>query len=167
MYSLETEKKPELLRNLKKIREKLNVKAEIKSNTITFIAQDGLDLFKLQKVIDALNAGFSDSAFKLLEDDYDLIVIPIKRASKKDKERKRILSRIIGTKGKTKKNIAKLANVEVIIDDKKKEIFLLGKLDNLITARESINRLIEGQPHSKVYSFLESYRREEKFKRLI
>jgi len=167
MFSLEVEKRKLLLKYLKKIKDLANVDYEIRENTILFKADDGLLMFKLQKVIDAITAGFEDSSFKLLKDEYDLITIPIKRATKNDKERKRILSRIIGTKGKAKSNIAKLSEVEIIVDDNKKEVHLLGKVDNLEIAKESINRLIEGKPHGKVYSYLESQRRINKLKKLL
>ncbi|AAR38886.1 NEQ031 [Nanoarchaeum equitans Kin4-M] len=166
MFSFEIEKKPNIIRNKKKLEERLNIELEEKENSYIVKANDGLTLNKAIKIIDALNAGFGEEAYKLLDDNYDFMVIPIKRATKNDKERKRILARLIGTKGKAKKNISNLTGVSVIIDDKKKEAYLLGKIEDLIIARESINRIIEGQPHGKVYSFLESNRRLKKLRDL-
>ncbi len=165
-YFIDIEKNPRIRKYLSRIRKEFNARVEDKGESWRFYLDDGLEMFKLQKVLDALKYGFEEESFKLLRDDYDLLILPIKIASKKDKERKRILSRIIGSKGKAKKNIEKLANVSVIVDDVRKEVALLGKLEDLEVARESVNRLIEGEPHGKVYSYLESYRRFAKMRDL-
>ena len=166
LFGTEIEKTNEIKKYKNRIEKEMNVKLEEGKNTYRIIAEDGLTLSRALKLIDALNAGFGEESFKLVRDEYDFIKIPIKRATKNIKERKRIISRVIGTKGKAKKNIEKLANVSMIVNDIKKEIYLLGKVDDLEIARESINRLIEGQSHGKVYSFLESNRRFRKLKNL-
>ena len=166
LFGTEIEKINEIKKYKNRIEKEMNVKLEEGKNTYRIIAEDGLTLSRALKLIDALNAGFGEESFKLVRDEYDFIKIPIKRATKNIKERKRIISRVIGTKGKAKKNIEKLANVSMIVNDIKKEIYLLGKVDDLEIARESINRLIEGQSHGKVYSFLESNRRFRKLKNL-
>jgi len=166
LFGTEIEKTNEIKKYKNRIEKEMNVKLEEGKNTYRIIAEDGLTLSRALKLIDALNAGFGEESFKLVRDEYDFIKIPIKRATKDIKERKRIISRVIGTKGKAKKNIEKLANVSMIVNDIKKEIYLLGKVDDLEIARESINRLIEGQSHGKVYSFLESNRRFRKLKNL-
>ena len=72
----------------------------------------------------------------------------------------RIRGRLIGTKGKCRKNIEKLTETNISIYGKTAGI--IGFIENVNIARRAIESLLKGAHHSSVYSWLEKKRREIK-----
>ncbi|RLG35306.1 RNA-processing protein, partial [Methanosarcinales archaeon] len=70
---------------------------------------------------------------------------------------KRIKGRIIGQKGKTRRVIETLTGVKISVYGK--TVSLIGYPEQIKVAREAIEMLIKGTPHSTVYTFLERKRR--------
>ena len=62
-------------------------------------------------------------------------------------------SRIIGTKGKTKKYIEQYTNTKISIYGK--TISIIGKWDKVNIAKKAILMLIEGCSHTTLYKWLE------------
>jgi len=121
---------------------------------------EGEDPTKTLRVVDAIRAigrGFSpEKAFALLEDDSLLFDI-ISLAHLTPKTLKRIKGRIIGQKGKTRRVIETLTGVKISVYGK--TVSLIGYPEQIKVAREAIEMLIKGTPHSTVYTFLERKRR--------
>jgi len=120
---------------------------------------DPLKALRVAEVIKAIGRGFSpEHAFTLLDDELLLFeVISISQLSPKTLNR--VKGRVIGRNGRTRRVIEDLASVKISVYGK--TISLLGHSHQIRTAHEAIMMLIQGAPHSAVYSFLESKRRAE------
>jgi len=116
---------------------------------------DGLRMFKVKDVVQAFGRGFeSDDALYLLDDDYYLEIINITEFVGKDKQRLQTMrGRLIGMGGQTKKTIEKDTNCKTAIYGK--TISIIGKWDDVLTAKKVILRLLHGSKHSTVYRMLE------------
>ncbi len=109
-------------------------------------------------IVRAIGRGFSpEKAFLLLQEDYsfELISLP-DLVGDSDKAVNRVKSRVIGTNGKTRKNIEDLS--ECFLSVYGKTVGIIGLLDNTPPAKEAILMLVSGSPHSSVYRFLENCR---------
>ena len=139
-----------VIRKLKKQIEELGgVKVEIEKELVK-IRGDAISAFVAKRVIKALARGFDASdAFKLFDDEYMLYVIPI---AKEKKHLVRIKARIIGTKGKMKREIERLTGAKLAIYGK--TVSIIGRPDEAELARIAVEKLIHGASHGKVLSFL-------------
>jgi len=125
---------------------------EIKNDLVIIDSKDPLKDLTLKKYIKSLDVGFDENdCEKILTKDYDFMIIKI--LDKKDKSR--ILARIIGKKGKSKKNLSLKTNSKIIINDKEGELYLLGREDDLKILKESLEFLIEGKKHSHIYKWID------------
>ncbi len=121
---------------------------------------EGEDPVKTLRVVEAIKAigrGFSpEKALALLNDDSLLLDI-ISLAHLSPKTLKRVKGRIIGEKGKARRVIETLTGVKVSVYGK--TVSLIGYPEQIEVARDAIEMLIRGIPHSTVYSFLERKKR--------
>jgi ribosomal RNA assembly protein len=111
------------------------------------------DEFVAEKVIDALDFGFPFGVATLIKkEDFEFEVIDIKKyTSRKDLEV--IRGRIIGKGGKTLKTLSDLSNCFFEINGN--HVGIIGPIDYIKFARESIISLIRGSKQSNVYHSLE------------
>ena len=153
------------------IGEKGEVKHEIEKRTQTKISvnsNDGtviiepetqyvppINLLKAREVVRAIGLGFSpEKAFKLLEDDYVLIVIDLKQyIGDSPNHLSRVKGRIIGEKGKARKTIEEMTNTFISVYDT--YVAIIGDYESATIAREAIEMLIQGRQHSTVYRYLD------------
>jgi len=123
------------------------------------VGGDPLKTLRVTEMVKAIGRGFSpENAFALLYDD-SLIFEVISLSHLTPETLSRVKGRIIGRKGKTRLAIENLAKVKISVYGK--TICLIGYSDNIIAAHDAISLLIEGSPHSAVYSSLERRRRAE------
>jgi len=124
---------------------------------------DPLKALRVADVIKAIGRGFSpENAFTLLDDDFLLFdVISIDNFT--SKTLKRVKGRVIGRNGRTRRVIENIAGVKISVYGK--TIGIIGYSHQIRTAHDAIEMLINGSPHSAVYSFLERKRREEEEKK--
>ena len=101
---------------------KSGVKIEIDSNSgevaiIDNNSEKTLEILKLENIIRAIGRGFSpECAMKLLSDDFDFFVFDIRDyVGKKETHVRRLKSRIIGRKGKTKRVLEDLTDSYISI----------------------------------------------------
>ncbi|MEE9323344.1 MAG: KH domain-containing protein [Candidatus Aenigmarchaeota archaeon] len=137
-----------------------SVKEELENKTRTKISIDDgveiegepLDVMKAKEIVKAMGRGFSpEMAFKLLNDDFRLVIISLGQET--DKKMKRIFSRIIGRNGRCKKKIEMRTKTDICIYGK--TVSIIGNWEDAGKASDVIGLLIEGKPHSYVYKYLE------------
>jgi len=159
----------------KEIEERLNVSlkvdsgegiVEITPRSDTSKSWDPVNLFKARDVVEAIGLGFSpERALTLAQDEMVLSVIDLSPYTGKDKEdNTRIKARIIGTGGKTRRIIEETAHVYVSVGHN--TVAIIGSTGDVEAAREAVEMLINGAPHSSVYKFLDGYAQKRKFKRM-
>ncbi len=149
---------------LEKVQEKgLKVKLDRENQTIEFYAEDPFVELKGKDVLTAFtqSEGSIDlnRAIGLFSEDTYLKVIDLGEIyNDNEKTITRILSRIIGTNGKTKLIIEEITESSITIY--KDKIFIIGFLEEIHLAHEAIDSLMAGTTHKKVYTFLERGRRK-------
>ncbi len=150
--------KGNLIKKNKKFLEKeLNVKIEI-NDKIT-IEGDLLDEYLTEKIIEAINFGFSlETAMLIKKEDFLFEKINLKNYTKK-KDFRRIRGRIIGKGGKALRILQDLTKCFFEINDN--EVGIIGPPENIQNAQEAIISLIRGAKHSNVYFFLEKHKPKE------
>ncbi len=141
----------------KKLEEMTGVKINIDSESYTVtVTGDELDsILTATNIIKAVNYGFSpEKAFKLIDSDYVLHIIDIFTYLRKrnDNNLRRVMGRIIGEKGKTKKILEETTGADISIY--KNFVAAIGFFDNILIFDEAVKKLVKGLPHKVVYEFL-------------
>ena len=115
---------------------------------------------KVRDAVRAIGRGFSpDHAIRLFQDDTYLDILDLTEyVGKATKDLERVRARIIGTHGKTRRSIEEATGVEVSILGK--TVALIGEMNEVATAREAVEMLLNGAAHGTVYKFLERKRKE-------
>ena len=104
-----------------------------------------------ENIIRAIGRGFvPEDALELLDENVTLFVIQL---PKEKNTLVRLKSRIIGTRGKARRNIERLTKTTIAVYGK--TVAAIGTYDNVETARRAIEMLIKGRTHKTVYKFLE------------
>ncbi len=161
--------KGEVLRMLER---ELGVKVVVDSANGTVIIEPAaprVSPFKLMKAKDFVTAialGFSpERAERLLSDDQVLVVIDLKEeVGDSPNHLRRVKGRIIGEKGKARKNLEEMTGTYISVYDDK--VAIIGDYESVEVARQAIMMLIEGRQHSTVYRYLERELRKLKKHRL-
>ena len=139
-------------RELNKLQKLTNTKISINEDII--IDGEGIDIFQTKNILKAFGRGFSiDDSLYLLDEEYSLEIINLKDYTKSKNRMIVLKSRIIGTKGKTKKYIEQYTNTKISIYGK--TISIIGKWDKVNIAKKAILMLIEGCSHTTLYKWLE------------
>lgn len=122
--------------------------------------KDPVQLFNARDIVKAIGRGFSiEQAIKLSEDDYFLEVIRLKPiVGDKPNHLRRVRSRLIGTKGRTRKNIEELTKVNLVISGS--TVSFIGTFERLNQARKSVMDIINGAQIEAVIGRLEDERRK-------
>ena len=140
-------------RKLNKLQKLTNTKISINEDII-IIDGEGIDIFQTKNILKAFGRGFSiDDSLYLLDEEYSLEIINLKDYTKSKNRMIILKSRIIGTKGKTKKYIEQYTNTKISIYGK--TISIIGKWDKVNIAKKAILMLIEGCSHTTLYKWLE------------
>jgi ribosomal RNA assembly protein len=154
-------------KNKKELEKSLNVKLSIKGREVTIEAEkdgDGLHEFIAERVIEALNIGFSvPCALQLRDEEYVFEKFNIKDISIKH-SMKEVRARVIGTKGRTKRIMETLSDCNIVIHDN--DVGIIGHAEDIDETRTALNSLVRGSKPSNVYSFLEKKRARNKLDRL-
>lgn len=139
----------------RKIQKLTNTKLKINSeNGDVFIEGEPINAFNCLNIVKAIGRGFNpDIALKLLNEDYSLEIISIEEFSRNKKSLIRIRSRLIGTKGKARDYLESITNTNIIIYGK--TVGIIGKIEDVIIARQGIINLLQGSRHGNVYAYIE------------
>lgn len=149
----------ELKRTKEELENKLGLKITIKGKLITIDSEDTFKEYEAQMVLNAMALGFSAAkALLLLDEEYVYEEIRIKDHTKRDL--RSVLSRLIGTKGKTKNTIESLTSGDIVIGENKVGVIALA--EEIDAATTAIKNLIRGTKQSKVYNYLEKHNTKKK-----
>lgn len=135
--------------------------------TLTPTAKDPTVLFRAKEVVTAIGRGFSpEHAFRLLEDDETVLeVIDLReQVGRSQSDMKRLKGRVIGKEGKTRRIIEELTKANISVYGH--TISIIGRMDQVYTAKEAVRMLIRGSLHRSVYRYLHRKRRELKKKKM-
>lgn len=148
-----------------KIEKYIGIKLSVDSDDglVTIIVppepKDPLAILKAKNIVKAIGRGFSPKdALFLLEDSYLLEVIDLREYELTKKAMIRQKGRVIGSEGSMKIAIEKFLNVKLAIYGK--TISIIGERDNVIAARNMVERILTGTPQSAVMHMLERKRME-------
>jgi len=136
--------------SVKKELEKHGVKIAIEKECVK-ISGNALNVMVVESVVKAIARGFSpETASSLFNEENVLQIRPIELEKN---QLRRIKARVIGTKGKTRKNLELLTNTKMSIYGK--TVSIIGRPDNVKLCLGSIEKLINGSSHKFVYQYLE------------
>jgi len=108
-------------------------------------------LIRAVDVVKAIGRGFSpEHAFLLLQDDFELAVITLQ--GENHNTVKRLMARVIGKKGATKRIIEEETNCLLSVYGK--TVALIGKQPGLSRAETSVEEILRGKSHAYVYAKL-------------
>jgi len=143
----------------RKIQKLTNTILKINSETgDVFIEGEAIDIFNCLNVIKAVGRGFNpEIALKLLNEDHSLEVISIEGFARNKKDLIRIRSRLIGTNGKARDYIESLTSTHIVIYGK--TVCIIGKIENVMVARQGIINLLQGSRHGNVYAYIDRQKR--------
>ncbi|MFZ8782471.1 MAG: KH domain-containing protein [Desulfurococcaceae archaeon] len=145
----------------REIEEKTKTKLTIDTSSGSVIIEPAfqnttaLDLLKAQNIVRAIAHGFSpERAFRLLEDDQVLEVIDVKQyIGDKPNHIKRVLGRIIGENGKTRRILEEMTGAHISVYETYVAIIASYEVSSVV--RRAIEMLIEGRAHSTVYKYVD------------
>ena len=148
----------------KQVEKYTNCKLDIDSEEgdVFISCDDALGLFSGREVVRAIGRGFNpEIALLLLKQDYSFELIDLKDYGGKNKNTLvRLKGRVIGDKGRSRRTIEELTECYIVVVGK--TIGLIGEAENASIAKQAIESLLAGSPHSNVYSFLERKRKEKR-----
>ena len=112
-----------------------------------------INLLKARDFIRAIAFGFPpEKALRVLDEDQILVVIDLKQyVGPHPNHITRIKGRIIGEKGKARKNIEEMTGTYISVHDT--YVAIIGDYESATAAREAIEMLIQGRQHSTVYKY--------------
>ena len=142
----------------------VQMEIDSESGEIAITADDAERMlpFKAIEITTAIGRGFSPPrAMRLLEENNSLHIIDLREfAGKAQSQIERIKGRIIGEKGKARRNLERLSNTYISVYGR--TVAIIGEPGDLKTAASAITALSSGRMHGAVYGKLESIKRREK-----
>jgi len=118
------------------------------------------NMFQVRDIVTAIGRGFSpENAFRLLDEDAVLMVIDLREFfGRSVSDIERVKGRIIGEKGKVRRNLEELTGTKISLYGH--TIAIIGDVEHCEVAREAVEMFIKGKTHSSVYRFLQAKRGE-------
>lgn len=129
-------------------------------------AEDPLMPLMAEEVVKALGRGFSpEHAMKLFNDDYYLQIFDVHDyVGKKKKNVERMVGRVVGANGKTRRIVEEMTGAHLSIYGH--TVAMISDIDSMEAAKTAIDMLLSGSEHASVYRFLENKRREQRMARM-
>jgi ribosomal RNA assembly protein len=154
---------------MREIEDRAEVRLDIDSETGAVKVEqtgDPVTALKGPDIVKAIGRGFApEEALRLLDGDMMMFdVVDIDAASRNKNDLQRQKGRLIGEGGRTRELMEELSGASVVIYGS--TLALIGDPQQVETAREATEMLLEGAPHGAVYSFLEEKHNEMKHKGL-
>ena len=152
MKRIFSEKIIRIVKNKKKLQEVLNVKITNNGKDV-FISGTPEEEYVAEKVILALNLGFPFSVALLIKEKNFLFEVLNIKDYTKNKNLKRIRSRIIGRNGRVLSTLSSLT--KSYFEIKENKVGIISQPESIENCQNAIISIINGSKQSKVYSFLE------------
>ena len=146
----------------KELEENTNTEINVDSEEgdVTITGEDAVDLYTAKEIIKAIARGFNpEIAQLLLKQDYAFILLDLSEYCKPN-DTKRVKGRIIGKEGRSRNTLESLTECNISVYGK--TVAIIGLNENTLMAKDAVESLIRGSPHSKVYGALERQRRDMK-----
>lgn len=148
----------ELIKNKNSLEKSLGIKIVITKDEV-FIEGSPENEYLAEKIIDALDFGFSmPKAISIKKEEFLFEIINIKEHTKR-KDLQRIKARIIGTNGRTLRTLCQLTDCFFELKDYK--VGIISSVENIKIGEEAVLAIIRGVKHANVYSFLEKKNEKE------
>jgi ribosomal RNA assembly protein len=145
----------------KQLEDETSTKLQIDSEEgdVFISGDDAIKLYNCREVVKAVGRGFNpDAAFLLLKGDYMFELINLPDLIKTKNSMIRLKGRVIGHDGKTRRIIEEMTDCHVSVYGK--TIGIIGRAEKIGFAKQAVDSLLEGSPHSSVYKWLEKKHRE-------
>lgn len=127
-------------------------KTKIRINDFVRIEGDLIGAMSAENIVKAIGRGFSpENALQLLDEEKTLYIIQLPDSKT---ALKRIRSRLIGTRGKARRNIERFTHTKISIYGK--TVSIIGGYEDVDKARSAIEKLISGVSHRSVYRGIRS-----------
>ena len=154
------------------IEEKLQVRLEVDNDgsvtiTLSENAKDPSLLLKAKDVVTAIGRGFSpEVVYRFMRNEDELFdMIDLRQIfGRSESDIKRIKGRIVGADGKTRKLIEELTEANVVVYGH--TVGFIGSFEQVDSARNAVQMIIEGCQHHTVYRYLQRKRTELKKQKL-
>jgi len=116
---------------------------------------DTLNSYNAQRIIKAVARGFPPKdALRLAKDETCFEIIEIRDFGGKTRnDLVRLRGRIIGEKGKAKRNIENLTNTSISVSGK--TVGIIGEVEGVMEAKEAVTSLLQGSKHGTAYKLIE------------
>jgi len=130
-----------------------------KEGDVTIESEDSFAAYNTQMIIKAIGRGFNpDIALLLIKEDYNLEIIDITEFTGKSKKKmQRLKARLIGTEGKAWKTVERLTDCHLAVYGK--TVSIIGHAEEIELARQAVEDILKGAPHSNVYKFVQDKRK--------
>ena len=124
-------------------------------------ARDAFFAIKVRDLVLAIGRGFSEErAFRLLDENTYFAVLDVKDYARSPARVAQVKSRLIGTRGKTRRIVEDLTGADVSVYGH--TVAIIADDLQLPIAQEAIEMLLRGSEHATVYRFLERKRADLK-----
>jgi len=140
----------------KMLERKTNTKITVDSQEgdVTIQGEESIDVYNAKNIVQIIGRGVNPLKALILLGDGIFEIMNIKDYTGKSKSRmKNLKARVIGTQGKAKATIEMLTHTEIIVFGK--TITIVGKPEDVMLAKTSVERLLQGAPHGNVFIWLE------------
>jgi ribosomal RNA assembly protein len=128
-----------------------STKTKIEIGECVEISGEGLDILKASEIVKAIGRGFSpETAFLLLDDNFVLEIISLEGETKNTI--KRLMARVIGRDGSSKKIIEEKTGCQVSVYGKTASV--IGPSAKIEKATKAVKQLLLGRSHGFVYGRL-------------
>ena len=127
-----------------------------KEGDVQITAEESVSTFITVPIVRAIGRGFNPEIATLLaRDNFHLEIVDLRTFAKDSKAKlQRIRARLIGTQGKAWKMIEQLTNCYLAVHGRTAAV--IGGVEEVQIARQAVEKLLGGSPHSNVYHFIES-----------
>ena len=122
---------------------------------------------RAKDIVLAIGRGFSPQrAFSLFNEDMTFDIVDLHDYfGKNEAEIKRVDGRIIGSEGKSRRNLEQLTGALISVSGH--TVSIIGPFESVSTAKDALEKLIEGRQHNTVYKFLRKKRSQTKKEKAV
>ncbi len=127
--------------------------------TGVIIKGDPMNEFFAKDVIKAVGRGFSPrDALLIIKKDYHLHIFQLKEILKNKSAIQRMKARVIGEKGKIKKEIESATDSKISVYGN--TIAVLSRIDSMEYAKSAVEKILRGAPHSSILFYLRKVKKQ-------